>query len=136
MNTFFSKTQLQESLAEKRAAAEKILEEGKLNNFLEKIKDWMDKVGNVPGLRKISDQIILGIDCLQDYADGTYREIPKETIVALTAVLIYALVPLDLVPDFIPAAGFVDDAAAFAYVFKSISDDLKRYKQWRKFMQF
>jgi uncharacterized membrane protein YkvA (DUF1232 family) len=39
--------------------------------------------------------------------------------------------PLDLVPDFIPFSGFIDDAAVFAMVFGAAEADLRRYCDWK-----
>ncbi len=52
---------------------------------------------------------------------------PWKTVAAIAAVLIYFVDPLDLIPDFIPGIGYIDDVAAFAIAFKLIRDDLKEY---------
>ena len=36
------------------------------------------------------------------------------------------------VPDFIPLAGYLDDATVFAFVLSVAQDDLNRYRKWRK----
>jgi uncharacterized membrane protein YkvA (DUF1232 family) len=53
----------------------------------------------------------------------------------LTGALLYVLTPLDLIPDFIPLAGFVDDAAVFAFVLTFAQGDLVRYREWKKTQQ-
>lgn len=47
---------------------------------------------------------------------ATDRMVPRGTRWLLLALLIYLLLPIDLVPDFIPVIGYADDAiiAAFA----------------------
>ena len=45
------------------------------------------------------------------------------------------LSPLDVIPDFIPLAGFIDDAAVFGFVLAFAKDDLVRYREWRKMQQ-
>ena len=40
--------------------------------------------------------------------------------------------PVDLIPDFIPLAGFVDDAAVIGLVLKVIREDLVKYKNWKE----
>ena len=42
---------------------------------------------------------------VKDYANGTYREVPWNTIVAAAAGLLYLVCPIDLIPDFIPLIG-------------------------------
>ena len=49
------------------------------------------------------------IECLELLLDG---DTPPQVRVTMLAALTYLLVPLDLIPDFIPAAGFSDDLVA------------------------
>ena len=49
------------------------------------------------------------IECLELLLDG---ETPPQVRLTMLAALTYLLVPLDLIPDFIPAAGFSDDLVA------------------------
>ena len=53
----------------------------------------------------------------------------------MTGALLYVLSPLDVIPDFIPLAGFIDDAAVFGFVLAFAKDDLVRYREWRKMQQ-
>lgn len=49
------------------------------------------------------------LECLELLLDG---DTPVPVKLTVMAALTYLLVPLDLVPDFIPAAGFSDDLVA------------------------
>ena len=40
----------------------------------------------------------------------------------------YALSPIDLIPDFIPLVGYVDDAAVIAACLAMVREDLARFK--------
>lgn len=68
---------------------------------------------------------------VKDYANGTYREVPWSTIVAAGAGLLYLVCPIDLIPDFIPVIGLVDDLAVLTFVLKSVHTDLQDYLQWK-----
>lgn len=61
---------------------------------------------------------------------GTYREIPWQSIVFAIAGVIYFVNPFDLVPDFIPGAGYLDDATVIGFVVKSLKQDILRFLQW------
>lgn len=69
---------------------------------------------------------------LKDYKNGNYREMPWHTIGSVALVLLYVLNPLDIIPDFIPGFGFVDDAGVLALALKLIKTDFDNYMEWRK----
>ena len=56
-------------------------------------------------------------------------------IASLAGALIYFISPVDLIPDWIPMAGFLDDAAILAAVFKLSEADLKFYRRWKRKQQ-
>ena len=56
----------------------------------------------------------------------------KSTIGLIVAVLAYIISPIDIVPDFIPLAGLLDDAALLTMVLNSIKNDIERYKNNKK----
>ena len=65
-----------------------------------------------PALRLIPDLIRLTRSLLAD------RATPRRVKVAMGGLLIYLLSPIDLIPDFIPVLGSVDDLAITALVLR------------------
>lgn len=66
------------------------------------------------------------------YKNREYREIPTYSIAAAVAALAYVLSPIDLIPDFLPGVGLVDDAAVVAVCVASLREDLARFRAWKK----
>jgi len=64
------------------------------------------------------------------YYNKRYTDVPWQTIVLAIAGLIYFVSPIDLIPDFIPVAGYLDDAAVIAFVVASIKADLDNFLEW------
>lgn len=64
------------------------------------------------------------------YFDRRYTDVPWQTIVLAIAALVYFVSPIDLIPDFIPAAGYLDDAAVVSFVVASIKADLDNFLEW------
>lgn len=66
------------------------------------------------------------IECLELLLDG---QTPPQVRLTMLAALTYLLVPLDLIPDFIPAAGFSDDLVALTALLglcaTHMSDDIR-----------
>ena len=67
---------------------------------------------------------------LQAYFSKEYTTIPWGTIVLLVGAVIYFVSPLDLMPDWIPLAGFIDDAAVLVFVLRQINADLQHFLEW------
>lgn len=82
-------------------------------------------------LGKFVDDCKLLIALVKDYWHGKYRRIPYWTIAAIVVSLLYVLNPLDLIPDFIPGLGQVDDAAVVAACLLLVRQDLQKYKRWK-----
>lgn len=59
-----------------------------------------------------------------------YTSFPTESLVKVVAALIYFVMLVDLIPDFIPFLGFSDDALIIAWVYNSIRQDLDAYEEW------
>lgn len=90
-----------------------------------------EKINNNSSFKKIIDEIKLFFSIIKDYTNGTYKEIPFWTIGAITFSLLYALSPIDFIPDFIPVIGYVDDALIIATCYKMVKKDLEKYKEWK-----
>jgi uncharacterized membrane protein YkvA (DUF1232 family) len=69
---------------------------------------------------------------VKDYASGTYRDIPRSTVLAGAFALLYVLNPFDLMPDFIPGIGYLDDMSMVAMVIGSVRKDVENYARWRR----
>lgn len=51
------------------------------------------------------------------------RRVPRRTKLLLAAVVPYLALPFDLVPDFVPVAGYLDDAVIVAYALRRVLRD-------------
>ncbi|MDB5234067.1 MAG: hypothetical protein JWR44_1060 [Hymenobacter sp.] len=61
---------------------------------------------------------------------GEYTGVPGTTVAAAVAVLIYFLSPIDLIPDFIPVLGLLDDVALVAWFSTTLKHELDRFHEW------
>jgi uncharacterized membrane protein YkvA (DUF1232 family) len=67
---------------------------------------------------------------IRAYYRGEYRAVPETTLVVVIAAVIYVVSPLDVIPDAIPALGFLDDATVLALAVKRTRDDLDDFMTW------
>jgi len=61
---------------------------------------------------------------------GEYTGVPGTTVAAAVAVLIYFLSPIDLIPDFIPVLGLLDDVALVAWFSTTLKHEMDRFHEW------
>lgn len=61
---------------------------------------------------------------------GEYTGVPGTTVAAAVAVLIYFLSPIDLIPDFIPVLGLLDDVALVAWFSTTLKHEMDRFNEW------
>ncbi len=69
-------------------------------------------------------------DLIRDYWNKRYNEIPWWTVGAAATSLLYVLNPMDIVPDFIPGIGLLDDASVVSVCLFMIRRDLEKYTAW------
>jgi uncharacterized membrane protein YkvA (DUF1232 family) len=68
---------------------------------------------------------------LRDYVSGNYPSLPWRTVATLTATVMYLLTPIDIIPDFIPFFGLLDDAALLYLAMGFIKKDLIEYCKYK-----
>jgi len=91
------------------------------------------KANRVKGpLDKIWEEIQLMFGIVKDWFSGEYKEVPVGSIIAIIGGIIYFVSPIDLVPDFIPAAGYLDDVFVLGLVINQVRSDLQKYKEWKE----
>lgn len=96
------------------------------------IKDALGKaVTNKGDLEGVWAKLVLLFAVSKDYVNGSYTEIPKRSIVAILGGLVYFLSPVDVIPDFVPALGFIDDIYILNLVYRQVLKDLEKYKAWK-----
>jgi uncharacterized membrane protein YkvA (DUF1232 family) len=85
---------------------------------------------NKEQLKSIWDSLMSLCRMIRAWSRGEYKALPWKTIVMGLAAAFYFLDPLDLVPDFIPGVGYLDDAMVLGFVIRSIQTDLGKFLNW------
>lgn len=87
------------------------------------------KIGH---LHKLKDKVYMLFQMLKDYRSKKYTETPWMSIAAIVVALLYVINPLDVVPDFIPFIGYIDDASVLALTLKMIGGEVENYQIWQE----
>ena len=83
-------------------------------------------------LRAVRGELETLLALLKAWAEGEYRDVSTRTLITIAAGVLYFVVPLDLVPDFIAGLGLLDDAAVISYVVGVVREELAAFESWRK----
>lgn len=109
--------------------AQRLLSRGRLPALIFAVARKGATQGNRLG--KLKDDLrLLQALCLA-YWRGEYRAISPKAMVSVVAGLMYFLSPLDLIPDWIPVIGMLDDIVVLAWVMKSLETELNAFREWR-----
>ncbi|MCP9449417.1 MAG: YkvA family protein [Nitrospira sp.] len=69
---------------------------------------------------------------LRAWKQGWYPGLSARTLMIVAGALLYVLSPVDLVPDFIPGIGVIDDLAVLALVLQSLAQELAAFRAWEQ----
>ena len=114
-------------------AEETLRSQDRIEVLLQRAEETL-RNANMGGLQPIADAaayVPVFISLVRAYIKGTYRDVPTGSIIAVVSALIYYVSPVDLIPDFIPVAGTLDDAAVILACMRFIRKDLDAYIAWR-----
>ncbi|WP_345116878.1 YkvA family protein [Hymenobacter algoricola] len=98
-----------------------------LKEVAEKLADKKSTKGT---FAQLTDLGLTLVRMVQAFITGAYRQIDTTTVVSGVAVLLYVLSPIDLVPDFIPVVGFLDDFALISWFITKFQGEISRFQAW------
>jgi uncharacterized membrane protein YkvA (DUF1232 family) len=89
----------------------------------------IDLENNSNEISSLTEKVKLFILMIRSYVKGEYREVPFKSILLIFAGLIYFINPFDLIGDFIPGIGYIDDIGLILWILKSVEEDVNRFKE-------
>ncbi len=94
-------------------------------------KEFWDKVEKAsPVLRRIIKDLKDLYTLFVDSIKGRYKLHPAITGI-IGGGLLYFIVPLDLIPDYIPIVGLLDDFAVLSAIINSLQGELGEYRKFK-----
>jgi uncharacterized membrane protein YkvA (DUF1232 family) len=130
-NNFQEREKMSTTLDKATKKAESLLKNPRKRNKLLDAAASMVSSGNYAlQASGITGKIKTLVRMVRCTASREYLDIPWQSIVFITAALIYFVSPFDAISDFLPLIGFVDDAAIISAVFASISKDVEKFIAW------
>ncbi|MDD4515214.1 YkvA family protein [Massilibacteroides sp.] len=104
-----------------------------VKRVIDKEKEIESKFKTQNKLTQFTNDFKVIFAMINDYYHGRYKEVPWYVITAAGAALLYVLSPMDLIFDFIPIGGYIDDAAVFLFCMNQIRGEIEKYKVWKEY---
>ncbi len=98
----------------------------KTPDSLKKLSDDLSGYMNKDGLKNVQNQLVQLYDYVKLLLTKGYYDYKDHTLVLIIAVIIYVVSPIDLIPDYLPAIGLIDDSALVGWLFQKLGDKLNQ----------
>jgi curved DNA-binding protein CbpA len=101
------------------------------NKFIndEAIRKKFDKA--YPALKSALKNVRVLYTLFKDTVNGKY-ELPPASVAMIGGGLLYFILPVDFIPDFIPVIGYLDDMAVLTTIMNSLSKEIGEYRIWKE----
>jgi uncharacterized membrane protein YkvA (DUF1232 family) len=82
-------------------------------------------------MQRLANQAQLMLELVDDFRAGSYRAVAWRTLAIAGGALLYSISPTDVIPDFIPGAGALDDALVLGIAIRLVQKDLIKYCEYK-----
>jgi uncharacterized membrane protein YkvA (DUF1232 family) len=114
----------------KDRAVEYLKDPDKLRDLTRQAGAKASQSGRTGALGSVFESLGTLLRLLRAYVRGEYRNVPPKSLILIIAGVLYFLMPIDVIPDFIIGLGFIDDAAVLAWVITTVKGVLDDYARW------
>lgn len=101
---------------------------------VKKVLDNEEKIERIMkkgSLFQFYDDVKTFFSMIKDFATRKYRDVPLGTIISIIGTLLFVLAPVDVIPDFLPGIGYLDDATVLGFCMKFVKNDIESYRRWK-----
>jgi uncharacterized membrane protein YkvA (DUF1232 family) len=96
------------------------------------VQDAVGKLNTIPRgpFGETWPYLLAMIRVVRDYQRAEYRDMPAARLLTIIATIIYFVSPFDVIPDWVPVLGHIDDAFVVSLALKSVRNDLDTFMAW------
>lgn len=103
--------------------------------FMNLMKSAFKKLKRYNGVGEFTSEavasVILLLQMLKARASGEYKGLSRKKMFLVVAAIIYFVTPIDIIPDFLPVVGLLDDLSLLAWIYTTLSKEVKEFVQWK-----
>ena len=96
------------------------------------VEDAIGKIGIIPRgpFADTWPYLMAMIRLIRDFHRAEYRDISEANLLITIAAILYFVSPFDVIPDWVPVLGHIDDAFVISLALKSVRADLDTFMAW------
>ncbi len=99
------------------------------------VRKTIEGVRARPRMPKFVEETAATLETLIQMLEDEDYALPRSIVSRVVAALAYFSDAEDIIPDYIPALGFLDDAIMVKFVEQELRDELRAYRKFRKFRE-
>jgi uncharacterized membrane protein YkvA (DUF1232 family) len=121
-----------QSAAFRRATAEAEAYADDPKRLRKLIEDAVGKLNVIPRgpFAEAWPYLLAIIRLARDYHMGKYQDMPRSKLLIVIAAIIYFVSPFDVIPDYLPVLGHIDDAFVVTLALRSVRPELDTFMAW------
>ena len=124
-NKFFTKA--------REKASEVVDDKEKIDDLLTASREKLNNINfENSKISRMGNHLRTMIRMVQAYFNGSYRELPWKSLLGIVGGLIYFMMPVDLLPDFIPFTGLLDDFTVIMFISGAFQQDIEAFAEWEE----
>jgi uncharacterized membrane protein YkvA (DUF1232 family) len=124
--------EITQSSAFRRATADSEAYVGDPERMRKLVADAVGKINIIPRgpFGETWPYLLAMVRVIRDFQRGDYRDMASPKLLIIVAAIIYFVSPFDVIPDWIPVLGHIDDAFVVSLALKSVRADLDTFMAW------
>jgi uncharacterized membrane protein YkvA (DUF1232 family) len=127
-----SQEEITQSAAFRRATADAASYAADPKRLRKLFLDAVGKINHIPRgpFAETWPYLLAMVRLLRAYHKNDYRDIASPNLLIVLAAIIYFVSPFDVIPDWVPVFGHIDDAFVVRLALKSVGADLDTFMAW------
>lgn len=114
----------------KDRAVEYLRDPDKLRDLVQRGSLKASEAGRSGALGAFWDSLLRLFRLLRAYMKREYTTVPLQSLILIVAAVLYFVLPIDVIPDFLLGVGYLDDAAVIAWVVATLKKVLDDFARW------